>query len=89
MERMLTGCAWFPHKGSRTPIRRPLPDAVQAAGSAAFDYEVLMVTGTTDAGTWSYIYSIDTVEEVTSNGSVVEDGHGVEVGRSRLKLVHR
>ena len=28
-----------------------------------------MVTGTTDAGTWSYIYSIGT-REVTSNGSV-------------------
>lgn len=62
----------FPSQGQPNTDKKATADAVQAAGSAAFDYEVLMVTGTTDVGTWSYIYSIDTVEEVTSNGSVVE-----------------
>lgn len=62
----------FPSQGQPNTDKKATADAVQAASSAAFDYEVLMVTGTTDAGTWSYIYSIDTVEEVTSNGSVVE-----------------
>lgn len=62
----------FPSQGQPNTDRKATADAVQSAGSAAFDYDVLMVTGTTDTGTWSYIYSIDTVEEMTSNDSVVE-----------------
>lgn len=44
---------------------------VQAASQAAFDYDILMVTGDVSAGEWSYLYDRDTVKKLTSDGSIV------------------
>lgn len=62
----------FPSEGKPNTDKKASADAVQAAGSAAFDYDVLMITGETDTGTWSYIYSSDTVEKLTESGTPVE-----------------
>jgi hypothetical protein len=43
---------------------------VQAASQAAFDYDVLMVSGDVSSGEWSYIYNKDTVEELTEDGTI-------------------
>lgn len=43
---------------------------VQAASRAAFDYDVLMVTGDVSAGEWSYLYDKDTVDELASDGTI-------------------
>lgn len=62
----------FPSKGKPNSDQKATADAVQGAASADFDYDVLMVTGTTDTGTWSYMYSADTVDKLTKDGAVVE-----------------
>lgn len=62
----------FPSEGKPNTDKKASADAVQAAGSAVFAYDVLMITGTTDTGTWSYIFDSDTVEELTEDGTRVE-----------------
>lgn len=79
----------FPSQGQPNTDKKATADAVQAAGSATFDYDVLMVTGTTDTGTWSYVYSIDTVEEVTGIGSVVEADTVWDFADQDFDSVHR
>lgn len=79
----------FPSQGQTNTDKKATADAVQAAGSAAFDYDVLMVTGSTDTGTWSYIYSVDTVEELTKEGSVVEADPVWESADQDFDSVHR
>lgn len=79
----------FPSGAQTNADRKATADAVQSAGRAAFDYDVLMVTGTTDAGTWSYIYSVDTVEEMTGTGSVVEADTVWESADQDFDSVHR
>ncbi|WP_152347789.1 hypothetical protein [Brevibacterium sp. CFH 10365] len=44
---------------------------VQATSQAAFDYDILMVTGDVSAGEWSYLYDRSTVEELTGGGHIV------------------
>ena len=78
----------FPSQGQRNADRKATADAVQAAGSAAFDYDVLMVSGTTDEGTWSYIYSGKTVEELTKDSSVVEADAVWESAEQDFDSVH-
>lgn len=79
----------FPSQGKPHTDRKATADSIQAAGSAAFDYDVLMITGSTDAGTWSYIYSNDTVEGMTKNGSVVEADAVWESADQDFDSVHR
>ncbi|SMX90024.1 hypothetical protein [Brevibacterium antiquum] len=79
----------FPSAGQTNTDRKATADAVQAAGSAQFDYDVLMVTGTTDAGTWSYMFSTDSVDELTGGGSVVEADTVWDVADQDFDSVHR
>ncbi|WP_157689129.1 hypothetical protein [Brevibacterium siliguriense] len=44
---------------------------VQAASDAAFDYDILMVTGVVSAGEWSYLYDRSTVEDLSAEGQIV------------------
>lgn len=43
---------------------------VQATSQAAFDYDILMVTGVVSAGEWSYLYDRSTVEDLTADGHI-------------------
>lgn len=61
----------FPSQGQPHTDRKATADAVQAAGSAAFAYDVLMITGETDTGTWSYMYGTETVDQMTADAAVV------------------
>lgn len=44
---------------------------VQATSKAAFDYDILMVTGDVSAWDWSYLYDRTTVEQLTADGQIV------------------
>ena len=79
----------FPSQGQPNTDKKATADAVQAAGSAAFDYDILMVTGSTDTGTWSYIYSAETVDVMTKEGSVVEADPVWESADQDFDSVHR
>lgn len=79
----------FPSSGEMNTDKKATADAVQAAGSAEFAYDMLMVTGTTDAGTWSYMYSTDTVDELTAGGSVVEADPVWDSADQDFDSVHR
>ncbi|WP_166970883.1 hypothetical protein [Brevibacterium atlanticum] len=47
---------------------------VQAVSQAAFDYDILMVTGDLSAGEWSYLYHRDTVADLTADDSIAVAG---------------
>ncbi|WP_193095482.1 hypothetical protein [Brevibacterium sp. FME17] len=79
----------FPSNGEMNTDKKATADAVQAAGSAEFAYDMLMVTGTTDAGTWSYMYSTDTVDELTASGSAVEADSVWDSADQDFDSVHR
>ncbi|GAA1873575.1 hypothetical protein [Brevibacterium marinum] len=79
----------FPSEGMLNTDKKATADAVQAAGSATFDYDVLMVTGSTDTGTWSYIYSAETVEAMTKDDSPVEADTVWESADQDFDSVHR
>lgn len=79
----------FPSVGQTNTDKKATADAVQAAGSAEFDYDVLMVTGTTDEGTWSYMFSTDTVDEMTDGESVVEADTVWDSADQDFDSVHR
>lgn len=79
----------FPSNGQVNTDKKATADAVQAAGSAEFAYDMLMVTGTTDAGTWSYMFSTDTVDELTASGSVVEADSVWDSADQDFDSVHR
>lgn len=44
---------------------------VQATSRAAFDYDILVVTGDVSAGEWRYLYDRSTVEDLTADGQIV------------------
>lgn len=44
---------------------------IQATSQAAFDYDILMVTGDVSAGDWSYLYDRETVDTLTADGHIV------------------
>ncbi|MDN5551012.1 MAG: hypothetical protein L0G54_09880 [Brevibacterium sp.] len=79
----------FPSAGMLHTDQKATADAVQGAGSAEFDYDVLMVTGTTDTGTWSYMFSTDTVDELTAGDSVVEADTVWDSADQDFDSVHR
>lgn len=79
----------FPSEGERGADQKASADAVQASGAATFDYDVLMITGTTDTGTWSYMYSSDTVAELTADDAVVEAYSVWEHADQDFDSVHR
>ena len=43
---------------------------VQATSQAAFDYDILVVTGDVAAGEWRYLYDRSTVEDLTADGRI-------------------
>ncbi|GAA1525269.1 MAG: hypothetical protein ACTIIH_05500 [Brevibacterium sp.] len=43
---------------------------VQATSQAAFDYDILVVTGDVAAGEWRYLYDRSTVEDLTADGQI-------------------
>ncbi|WP_210605085.1 hypothetical protein [Brevibacterium oceani] len=47
---------------------------VQAVSQAAFDYDILMVTGDVSAGEWSYLYHRDTVADLTTGDTITVAG---------------
>lgn len=79
----------FPSEGKPHTDRKATADAVQAAGSAKFAYDVLMITGSTDTGTWSYIFSSDTVNELTDSGSVIDANTVWDSADQDFDSVHR
>ncbi|MGO2035278.1 MAG: hypothetical protein ACTH2U_02285 [Brevibacterium sp.] len=79
----------FPSAGKKGAGQKASADAVQASGAATFDYDVLMITGTTDTGTWSYMYSSDTVAELTADDAVVEADSVWEHADQDFDSVHR
>lgn len=79
----------FPSGGQPNTDKKATADAVQAAGNAEFSYDMLMVTGTTDTGTWSYMFSTDTVDELTVDGSVVEADSVWDSADQDFDSVHR
>ena len=79
----------FPSGGQVNTDKKATADAVQAAGNAEFDYHVLMVTGTTDTGTWSYMFSTDTLDELTAGDSVVEADTVWDSADQDFDSVHR
>lgn len=79
----------FPSGGQTNADKKATADAVQAAGNAEFAYDMLMVTGTTDTGTWSYMYSTDTVDELTASKSVVEADSIWDSADQDFDSVHR
>lgn len=79
----------FPSEGQENSDKKATADAVQAAGNAEFAYDVLMVTGTTDTGTWSYMYSTDVVDELTAGGSGVEADSVWDSADQDFDSVHR
>lgn len=79
----------FPSEGERSADQKASADAVQASSAATFDYDVLMITGTTDTGTWSYMYSSDTVAELTADGAVADSASVWEHADQDFDSVHR
>lgn len=47
---------------------------VQVVSQAAFDYDILMVTGDVSSGEWSYLYHRDTVAELTNGDRIAVAG---------------
>lgn len=79
----------FPSSGQTNADKKATADAVQGAGNAEFDYDMLMVTGTTDTGTWSYMFSTDTVDDLTKSGVAVEADTVWDSADQDFDSVHR
>ncbi|TSI18556.1 hypothetical protein [Brevibacterium aurantiacum] len=79
----------FPSSGQPNTDKKATADAVQGAGNAEFDYDMLMVTGTTDEGTWSYMFSTDTVKDLTESGEAVEADTVWDSADQDFDSVHR
>ncbi|MCF2588709.1 hypothetical protein [Brevibacterium sp. UCMA 11752] len=79
----------FPSSGQPNTDKKATADAVQGAGNAEFDYDMLMITGTTDEGTWSYMFSPDTVKDLTKSGEAVEADTVWDSADQDFDSVHR
>lgn len=63
----------FTSKGLQNTDQKATADAIEAAAVATFDFDILMITGTTSSGTWSYLYNSNTVEQLSDQGVVIDE----------------
>ena len=63
----------FTSNGLQNTDQKATADVIEAAAVATFDFDILMITGATSSGTWSYLYNSKTVEQLSDQGVVVDE----------------